>query len=191
MLDKKKFNRIINEMGEYDELREQLIKKSRDVLKASKQLIYSIHRNDAKSIELLLNSAKNEKKKLDAIKKKKKKLLCESTYSEALQEYTEALCYYWFIKKKKIPSPDELEVNNEDYLMGVCDLTGELTRRAVYLTVKKKFDSVFQIRDFVEGIYGEFLKLNLRNSQLRKKSDSIKWNLKKLEEIMYDIKTRR
>ena len=36
-------------------------------------------------------------------------------------------------------------------------------------------------------IYGEFLKLHLRNGELRKKSDAIKWNLKKLEEVMYDI----
>jgi hypothetical protein len=44
-----------------------------------------------------------------------------------------------------------------------------------------------EIKDVVDEIYGEFLKMDLRNSELRKKSDQIKWNLKKLEEIAYDI----
>ncbi|MDP7506717.1 MAG: hypothetical protein QF362_04730, partial [Candidatus Woesearchaeota archaeon] len=80
-----------------------------------------------------------------------------------------------------------LGVNSEDYLLGLCDLTGELGRRAVSLATKREFKEVELIKDTVEEIYGEFLKFNLRNSQLRRKSDSIKWNLKKLEEIMYDI----
>ena len=44
-----------------------------------------------------------------------------------------------------------------------------------------------KIKELVHDIYGEFLKLHLRNGELRKKSDAIKWNLKKLEEVMYDI----
>ena len=35
------------------------------------------------------------------------------------------------------------------------------------------------IKEFVSNIYTEFLKFDFRNSELRKKSDSIKWNLKK------------
>jgi predicted translin family RNA/ssDNA-binding protein len=71
--------------------------------------------------------------------------------------------------------------------LGICDLTGELTRRAVSLVTKGKGKEVLVIKNFVEDIYGEFLKFDLRNGNLRKKYDSIKWNLKKLEEIMYDL----
>ena len=63
--------------------------------------------------------------------------------------------------------------------MGLCDLTGELGRKAVNEVIKKNFKQAEQIRELVDEIYGEFLKLNLRNSELRKKSDQIKWNLKK------------
>ena len=48
-------------------------------------------------------------------------------------------------------------------------------------------ETLEKIKNFVEDVYGEFLKFDLRNGQLRKKSDSIKWNLKKLEEILYDL----
>ena len=105
----------------------------------------------------------------------------------ALQEYVEALCYYEFVRSSKILTRDDLRVDTEDYLMGLCDLTGELTRRMVFKTIEKNFDEVIKIKDLVEEIYGEFLKFDLRNGELRKKSDSIKWNLKKIEDVLYDI----
>ena len=67
-----------------------------------------------------------------------KKLSFEGSYSDACQEYAEAIFYYDYVKDEKIPTPKELKINHEDYLMGLCDLTGELTRRAVRLATKKK-----------------------------------------------------
>lgn len=191
MLDKKEFKSIGKEMSEIDKQREVLIKKSRDVLKLSKQLIYALHRNNMNESNDLLNELKKEKTKLDKIANKYKKLTYEGSYSEALQEYVEALSYYAFMGGKKMPTRASLKVGTEDYLLGVCDLTGELARKAVALTVKREFKSVLKIKKLIEEAYGEFLKFNLRNSYLRKKSDSIKWNLKKIEEIMYDIHKKK
>ncbi len=191
MLSKKEFKGIGKELSQIDQQREVLIKKSRDVLKLSKQLIYSLHRNNLNEINKLLKGVNSEKSKLDNIANKYKKLTYEGSYSEALQEYVEAICYYSFIKGISVPTRSSLKVGTEDYLMGICDLTGELARKAVALTVQKDYKSVKKIKGLVEEIYGEFLKFNLRNSYLRKKSDSIKWNLKKIEEIMYDIHKRK
>ena len=107
--------------------------------------------------------------------------------SVAFQEYVEAICFHEFVKRGKIPTSKELGVSAEDYLSGICDLTGELVRKAVYDVIHRKFDEAAKIKELVHDIYGEFLKLHMRNGDLRKKSDSIKWNLKKLEEVMYDI----
>jgi predicted translin family RNA/ssDNA-binding protein len=61
---------------------------------------------------------------------------------------------------------------------------------AVALATKRKFQEVEDIKEFVDKIYGAFLAFDLRNGELRKKYDSIKWNLKRLEEVMYDIKKK-
>ena len=185
------FKDIQKKLEQYDSKREELIKKSREVLKDSKQLIYALHRHNDKQASDLFKKVKQEKKELDNITLFDKKLLFEGSYAEACQEYAEALSYNEFIKSGKIPSCEDLNIDYEDYLMGICDLTGELVRRAVSLTTTKKFKEVEEIKDFVEEIYGEFLKFDLRNGNLRKKYDSIKWNLKKLEEVMYDIKTKK
>jgi translin len=189
MINRKDFKKIREKLAKYDYNRENLIKKSRDVLKLSKQLIYTIHRKDLKEARLLLADLKKERQKLDKIASSDKKLFYEGSYSQAMQEYVEALTYYGFIKDKKIPIISSLKVNEENYLMGICDLTGELARKAVTIAHKNPKE-VEKIKDLVEEIFGEFLKFDLRNTELRKKSDSIKWNLKKLEEVMYDIKKK-
>ena len=78
----------------------------------------------------------------------------------------------------------------ENYLLGVCDLTGELARRAIFSVVNENYKEVKKINEFVETIHNEFLDFELRNGEIRRKSDSIKWNLKKIEETMYDLKIR-
>ncbi len=101
------------------------------------------------------------------------------------------LSFYHFIKTGTLISKEECDVDTENYLLGLCDLTGELGRKAVNSVIKDNHELTHKIKDMVTEIYGEFLKLNLRNSELRKKSDSIKWNLSKIEEIIYNLQLRK
>lgn len=190
MINKKDFEKLIREISSYDAQRELLIKKSRDVLKLSKQLIYSLHRNNLKEAESIAKKLQKEKNDLDKLTLNHKGMDFEGSYSEALQEFAEALCYYDYIKNRKIPNNHEIKVSAEDYLAGISDLTGELTRKAVIMAIAKNFDGVEEIKKVVEEIHELFLKMNLRNSNLRKKADSIKWNLRKLEDVMYDVRMR-
>ena len=183
MLNKSEFTKIRNEMHNLDTIREDVIQTSREVINLSKQIIYAAQRNDIKDAAPLIKKIKDKIKKLRKINTD----IDANINSVAFQEYVEAISFYEFVKNRKIPTRASLEVSAEDYLSGLCDLTGELVRKAVYDVIHKKFDEAARIKELVHDIYGEFLKLHLRNGELRKKSDSIKWNLKKLEEVMYDI----
>ena len=183
MINKKEFGSIREEMHKIDLKREQVIQLSREIITISKQIIYATQRNDLKEAEIAIKNIKDKVKKL----KKIDILTDTNNHSVAFQEYVEAIAFYEFVKNKKIPSKSSLGVSAEDYLSGLCDLTGELGRKAIYEVIHKNFSEAAKIKDIVNDIYGEFLKLHLRNGELRKKSDSIKWNLKKLEEVMYDI----
>ena len=186
MLNKKEFAQIRKEIEKADKIRESIIKLSRDIITVSKRIIYSIHRNNLNEASRYIKEIRNKKNKLDKIN-----ISIDANINKtAYQEYAEALCYYGFVKNKKIPTKSSLKINVEDYLMGLCDLTGEVGRKAVNDIIKKKFKDALLIKELVEEIYGEFLKFNLRNSELRKKSDSIKWNLKKLEDIIFDAKVK-
>jgi|TARA_Y100000310_G_scaffold93932_1_gene91556 predicted translin family RNA/ssDNA-binding protein len=184
MLNKKDFWEIRKEIADFDIKRESIIQKSREIINLSKRIIYALHRDDIKSASLYVKEIEKKKKSLKSV------WLDTNINQTALQEYAEALCYYHFVKNKKIPTRASLKVDNASYLMGLCDLTGELVRKAVNDAIKKNFKQAMEIKDLVDEIYGEFLKFNLRNSELRRKSDQIKWNLKKLEDVVFELKLK-
>ena len=93
-------------------------------------------------------------------------------------------------KNNKIPAADELEISTEPYLLGLTDLTGELVRKAINLAINKEYNEAIKIKILVEDIYEQLLMFDLRNSELRKKFDSIKYNLKKLDDLVYEIKMK-
>ena len=63
------FTKLRKDIQDYDTERENLIKKSRDVLKLSKQIIYAVHRDDLTEAAKLIKEIEAEKKNLDAIAK--------------------------------------------------------------------------------------------------------------------------
>jgi predicted translin family RNA/ssDNA-binding protein len=156
MIDTKLFNKLRKQIESYDHLREELIKRARDVLRAAKLTIYSIHRN--KNVSTNLTELKKQKRLMESIIKKDPSLHNEGSYSEACQEYTEALTYYHFVKSHKLVLPKDIGVNTNDYLMGVCDLTGELARKAVMCAIENDIKTLLKIYEFTQIIFNEFFK---------------------------------
>jgi len=190
MVNKKDFDEMRNEIEKYDEKREELIKASRDIIKLSKQIIYSIHRNELAVAEKNVKIIKDNIKKMgDTVKKDPK--LDIGSFKIAVQEYVEAVCYYYYIKSKKIPTKKELGIDAEYYLLGICDFTGELVRNAVNAGIKGDTKKVIEIKELVEELYDELMQFDFRNSELRKKVDQVKWDLKKMDDLVFSLKMKK
>jgi predicted translin family RNA/ssDNA-binding protein len=190
MLNKTDFKNMQKELAAYDSQRELLIKKSRDVLKLSKQVIYAVHRGELGQAASLIKSIEKELSALNKITTHSTFLLSEGSYKIAVQEYVEAILYFHVVKNKKLPTHTQLNVKSNHYLLGLCDLTGEIVRKAVYLAGKDHFKDVIKFKDLVDQIYGELLKFDFREQELRRKFDSIKYDLKKLEDLVLDLKLK-
>jgi predicted translin family RNA/ssDNA-binding protein len=190
MLNKKDFEEMRKEFDDFDNNRELLIKKTRDILKLSKQMIYSVHRDDLKEAEGIETEIVSAKKEADTIAKKSPKLEAVGAYAVAIGEFVEAMLYMSFLKHKKIPSAKELKVSVDNYLHGIIDLTGELGRKAVQLAGKGDFAEVVEIKEIVSEIYGELLKFDFRDSDQRRKFDSVKYDLKKMEDLVLELKLK-
>ena len=169
MLNKKEFIGIREEMHKLDVKREEVIQLSRKIITLSKQVIYAAQRNGPEEAEAAVKEIKSDVAKLRKIRTPSGVSIDTNINSVAFQEYVEAICFYEFVKNNRLPSKASLKVNAEDYLSGLCDLTGELGRKAIYDVIHKKFDEAEKIKELVHDIYGEFLKLHLRNGELRKK----------------------
>ena len=181
------YARLQKEIQQYDSERENLIKKSRDVLKLSKQIIYAIHRDELKEAAQLIIEIEKERKILDKIAAHSHKMETEGSYKVAIQEYVEAILYFSFVKHGKLA---ELKVSPEHFVLGLADLPGELTRRAVFLAGKGRIEEVHLIRDQVDQIYGELLKFDFRDNEIRRKVDAVKYELRKLEDLVLDLKLK-
>ena len=178
------------EMEDFDAKRELVIRLSREVLKLSKAAIYSLHRSEVAVAFEQLTSAKLV---ITAIKKSLKihaHLAEVGPYNEGLEEYVEASCYYWFIEKGTIPTPAQIGVDLDTYLPGLCDLVGELVRKAINAAIKGDAATALAIRTTVTEIYEELLLFDFRNTPLRRKFDSIKYSLEKLEDLALKLSLR-
>ncbi len=185
MMNKNEFRQMKKDLEKFDEKRESIIQQSRIIIKLSKQIIFSLHRDD-------LPKAKSLMKEIEKCAAKLPKESYDTDINKvAMQEYVEAATYYYFITKGIIIGKKKLEVTTESYLRGLCDLSGELTRRAVKDVIKKNYKGAEKIRNLVEELYGMFLEFDLRNGELRKKSDQIKWSLAKLEDISYNLSMKK
>ena len=188
MLNKQDFKDMRNSFHKHDEQREQLIIKSRSLIKLSKQIIYAVHRDDFSDIAGLIKKIESIKNQMDAIVKKNNRLLSVGAYKVGIGEYVEALLYYHFVKNKKLPTRKQLKSTQYDTERAL--LTGELVRKAVFLAGKGKDKEVTTIKNLVDEVYGEVLKFDVRDNDLRRKIDSIKYDLKKLEDLVLDLKLK-
>ena len=184
MIDKKEFTAIGKELYEFDGKREEVIAKSRNIIRLSKQVIYAVHREDLTGAEKLVRSIKA------AVKVLPSGAYETGMHKVALQEYVEAMTFFNFVKTGKLATKKELDVDTDSYLLGLCDFSGELVRFSVNSVIRGNPDRVYEARKVVLELYGEFLKFNLRNSELRKKVDSVKWNLKSIEDVVYDLEIK-
>ena len=187
MINDKEFIDMKKELESFDASRDTIIRECRDITKLSKQAIYSLHRDDMKTAKQQLVDAEKVIAKL-LVQIKKDQNLRTAGFSASLEEYTEAKAFLRFIEKGDLITKKELKVvETEEYLLGLCDFTGELMRHAVLRATKRDKKSVQNARDMIDAIYGQFVQFDFRNGELRKKYDSIKYNLQKVENVLYDM----
>lgn len=189
-LDVQDFARLRARFDQFEQKRELLIAKSREIVNFSKQAIYAVHRGALSESSKLIKGMEGKVAELKKITGAFSSLDYSGSVKVAIQEYVEAATLYEFVKNRNIPSSSELNVEPEYYLLGLCDLTGELVRMAVNAAIHGDYTQALEIKDCVAEIYGEMLKFDFRNGELRKKFDGIKYDLKKLEDLALDIKLK-
>ena len=177
-----------------DTLREQIIILSRDIVKPAKQATYNAHRGDFNQAKEHLDHAREQ------IHKAKELLKASSfhdigSFRAGLEEYVEGLLFYHFVLDQKIISSQECQLDfqlpAEVYICAISDFTGELIRYAIKQAINNNTQKVLFIQEIIEEIFGLTQGFNVRSGDLRRKIDSIKYNLSKIEQIVYDLHIKK
>jgi predicted translin family RNA/ssDNA-binding protein len=188
MVNKKFFQELKNDYLKRNKERSKIIGLSNIILHDSKRAIFALHRADVKRAGELLLSVEQILSELEE-NMGCERISHEGAYKAAVEEYVEAKMFYQVMAGKKVDKIDKFKLETESILGGICDLTGELVRRAVNLAGEGKFKEVKKMKDAVNEIMAELVEFDM-TGYLRTKYDQAKTNLKKIEHISYEIKLR-
>lgn len=174
----------------YTLTRGSIIHQSNLALNQAKQAIFTLHRDQISQAEELLSRTEKILIKLRVYLKKAPDLKYTGSYKAALEEYLEAKLFYQALKFGKIGPVTKIKPGFDDYIAATCDLTGELVRKIVLLATVRENKKAQRLKELIAQVVGELVKLNL-TGYLRHKYDDAKRNLKKAEEILYDLEIKR
>ena len=193
---------LCKRMAHRDELREALIKKSRDGQKAAKQAIYALHREDFEGAERLIASCeKCVIEELNPIVDEEPQLR-HGSFANVLEEYAEAKMFYaWLVgdgssidvskPKGQILLPSDfikIPLQPIEYLGGLCDLTGEVGRFAVKRGTQRDTPGVKLSLETDTSILYALQNINkLPGGGLGKKIDPLRRSVEKLERMLYEL----
>lgn len=169
--------------------RRQIISLSNIILHDSKRIIFALHRGDIKSAEEKFREIEPILEKLEK-NFGTQRINEEGAYKAAAEEFVEAKIYYLFLMGKSIDRLSDPKLNYETYLGGICDFTGELVRRAINESAKGNYKEAQKINLAINEIMNELIEFDM-TGYMRTKYDQAKNNLRKIEQINYEIKLRK
>ncbi len=152
----------------------------------SKKVIYNTHRNNFFEAEKDFNILKS--KVLEFIKIFEDNNISFEKFGffkDTLQEYVESYVFLEFVKNNSIPLKEDF-YSYDVYLLGLLDFVGELVRIAVNNAVKNK-NFFLLCYDTLLFLHDEFMLFDFSNSVFRRKFDSLKYAVKKLEDIKLEL----
>ncbi|CAG8560072.1 9238_t:CDS:2 [Diversispora eburnea] len=119
-------------------------------------------------------------------------------WTRTVQSSLFIVSFAFYLSTERLITTNEIEslfgdfhISIEECLHGYVTLTSELSRLAINSVTAGDYDRPLRISKFVKELYSGFQLLNLRNDLLRKRFDGIKYNIKKIEEVVYDISLRK
>jgi predicted translin family RNA/ssDNA-binding protein len=188
MINKKFINSLRENYIKRNSERRQIISLSNIILNNSKKSIFAIHRQDLK---LASDNLKESEKIIEKLKKNfgLNRVKEEGSYSAAMEEYVEAKLFYQLIKTGKIEKIQKIDTSETAYIGGICDLSGELVRKATHEAICKNYGEVKRIRDIINEILSELIDFDIIG-HMRTKYDQARNNLKKIEQMDYEISLR-
>lgn len=180
----------IKEYQKTQDLMYKIQKLSNEIRARSKKAIALLRRDNLEESKRIISETEDNFRKIYKIIKKNGSLTSQGFYREAVEEYIEAITFYNFLTKSKSGIPNFIKVGPEEVISGICDFTGEIVRRAITIASVNNFEKLVRYKNTIEDIVEELTKIGFRG-KIRQKYDETERNLRKIENIIYDIKLKK
>jgi predicted translin family RNA/ssDNA-binding protein len=183
----------------YDEKREHVIKKCRDVQKLSKQAIFSLHREEKEKARKQLDTAMSKAQAISSeFNFQSEPSLRSGSFQNAMEEWVEGRLFEAWLDSDgtKILSTAELQaeltsplkMTSEEYLGGLVDFTGEIGRWAVLKATQRDKEAVEKALSADLTVEAAMILLDTAMpGKMNKKVGALRNNVKKLEQLLYEL----
>ena len=160
-------NSLVKEFDKLNEIREQSLKLSREIIKSCSKSIRNVHRNDLDEAKTHLDEANNNYKKLQNSLKDIPELRFAGYVNDSERELIEAFLVYEFEKNNILLEFSTMNVSASNYIQGLGDAIGEWRRKVLdklrkleieegekYLDVMESSMEIFNELDYPDALTG-------------------------------------
>jgi len=159
-----------------DKIREKALRSSREIIIGCRKAIQLIHQESMKTALGNIKKASTKLQGLYELTKSYPELYHAGFVENAAQELVEAHCFYNIMKGKDLPDPDQIKTTYSSYLMGLCDLVGELRRTALDSIRAGEAKEADDYLDMMEEIYDVIIRFDYPSGliPIKKKQDMVR-----------------
>jgi len=164
-----------------DKIREKALRSSREIIINCRKAIQLIHQKKMKNANTNIKQASTKLVDLYETTKTHPDLYHAGFVENAAQEFVEANCFYNIMQGKDLPDPDKIQTTYSSYLMGLCDLVGELRRTALDSIRHGKAKTADKYLDMMEEIYDVIIRFDYPSGliPIKKKQDMVRGMIEK------------
>ena len=122
---------VKRDLTEREKMREEAHLNMRKATSFSKQAILLSHQKRLEEAHKQLTRANDVITRLKDLAKEHPAMIYGGMFSAALQEYSEACIFVKLIEEDKFVAPEEIDVPQMDFVLGLADVVGEFRRLAL------------------------------------------------------------
>ena len=181
-------------LSEREKARDELIKKSRDVIRLSGWVINALHRGSLDEAKRYVEEMARVVGDFLRIARSDPFLYHSGLTSNTLAEYVEAMLFYHLVVEGRLLTPAELGVDEIPYLQGLGDVIGELRRLALDLLRLDRVELADRLLDLMEAIYYELRGLEYPDALMpgvKHKVDVARRLIDDTKALLLEVKGRR
>jgi translin len=189
MLDSSFFQKLKQLHSSNERERQKIITESNKILHSSKRAIFALHRKESQAVNVKLRELEDA---INGLQEEfgAERINREGSYKAAIEEYVEARFFYEILQGNTISDIPEVDISFDSYLAGLCDLPGELARKATNEAAAGNNEEVENIKSIVNQLLGELSEFDM-TGYLRTKFDQAKNALRRVEQINYEVRIRK
>jgi len=187
------FSSVQAELEKKESRREEIVSKARELQSCKRKIESLLNKiqttaDDSKTAEAVVKSILDELKSFSSLWKEVDRCIGTDSrekyrgiWASSLSTFTTAAVMAHWLKTQQLVDKEEaakmigvgpaneckIDLDLEDYLLGVCSVPSELSRLCVNYVAHGKYDMLEDISKFVTGLFSSFRLLNLKNSNLR------------------------